>query len=389
MGRRSHTRGLVCLAGILLMAACGSPGEVITGPTWQSYSISGVPAGLRAAAFDSTRDCVWIVTDQLGGVDGHSVVSIARFDLATHSLADTSLSMNGDAWDKGSIAIDSKAKVWLGWGQTLVSYDPTSDSAQSWALPPYSNVVHPSISTADGRLEALTIASDGEVWVAASSVQALFGFNPSTRKWDRTLDLPFLPTDTTRVAEIRPGLLVANGVELQGASRTFVVAEIDVATRALTTLKPHAVDYSLSPGGDLTYVDSSSEAAKVALSDGATESLASKVPVAHDPDVVPGAGGQLWFSMLAFRSVGVGKLNVNTGSVTTYPFPYISDPGGPLVDDCPTAAFDCVPSNAVFDPEIQALVVDAAGNLWVLTRVAGSAASSLGPSPLYELSGSS
>jgi len=211
-------RSIGLAAALTLLAACGSivaPINTLTSG-WQPIGLSGIPAGFRGAAYDPTRDCIWILSDQLGAVGGHSLISLARFNISDGSSVGTAVAMNGDSFVKGLAALDAQGKVWLGWGQTVAQYNPDTNFVQSWALPSISNVVQPHISISDGNLVALAVASDGEIWVAAQNVQALFGFNPSKQSWDRTIQLPFLPTDTSRIAEPQAGVLGVSGAELKG-----------------------------------------------------------------------------------------------------------------------------------------------------------------------------
>lgn len=380
---------LACLLSSCLLLACGevAPHRIAT-PAWQALSLSGLAPGFRAGVYDLKRNSLWILTDRLGASGPHSIVTLARFDIPTSSMIPTSISMNGDHWIKGSIALDANSNLWLAWGNTILKYDPSTGALQTFPLPSFEAVARVDLSTSSGRLVALAIGGDGEVWIAAADVEGLFGFDPSSGRWNRTIPLPLLPTIATRLVLSGQNVL-ANGAPLGATNLQSVLFEVDSNAATVVTLPVSAVDYALMPNGSIAFVDGSGSAGTLDLATGASRATASDLPVASQPDLSVDRAGRVWFSMLGFRSVGIGSLDVSSGVVTRYPFPYILDPGAPLVDDCPTHAYDCVPSNAVFDPEIQAVVVDASDDVWVLTRVAGSVTSSTAPSAVYKFSSQS
>jgi hypothetical protein len=387
---RPNSAGILLALGLGLllgMAGCGAPVAVTqTVNGWQTYNVPVLAQGARTAVFDPARDCLWIVTAVLGGSGGgHTLISLTRLNVADGSATPTSFGMNGDAFIKGMVALDSRGKVWLGWGRTLASYDPDTDTVQSWSLPSYANVAHADVTVSDGRMVALALGSDGEVWVATKAVQALFGFNQTAQVWDRTVQLPFIANEASRIAEPHPGMLLLSGA-VRGPQPSAAFAKIDLATGVVTQLPVHAIDYVVLPNDQIVYVDDVSDvAARVDLSNNSVTPLAPRVPVAHAPDLLLASSGKIWFSMAGFRSVGAGKLDLATGAVTSYPFPYIDNPGSPMPpNNCPPVP-GCVPPGAVFDPQVQALALDGHANLWVLTSLAGYVNGSATPSGVYEL----
>jgi hypothetical protein len=338
-------------------------------------------------AYDPGRDCLWILNDVLGASGPHSLVALVQLNASTGALSPTSVVMNGDEFIKGAIELDSNGDVWFGWGRTLAKYNPSADAVQSWSLPSYTGLIHTPPDVEDGRLVAMAVASSGEVWVLAQNVEAIFGFNPSTKAWDRTLNVPMIPVDTSRVAESTSGTVLVTGLGAGDSSNGSLLASIDTTQGTFTTLAAHVIDFAMTDSDHATYVDDSRSVGRLAVA-ADTITPVTKAPVAHAPDLVADSAGRVWFSMVGYRSVGVGRVDP-LGAITTFPFPYIVNPGSPMANDCPTSAFHCVPSSAIFDPEIQALALDKHGKLWVITRVAGGTASAATPSAMYAIDTSS
>jgi streptogramin lyase len=227
----------------------------------------------------------------------------------------------------------------------------------------------------DGRMVALTIDPSGEIWVVASMVSGLFGFNPATTSWDRTINLPFVPTHGADLRAPAPGILTVRGVTLHGgaidATSTGVFAMVTTSTKAVKILPVRVRDYVLAGNSEIIYSDDSGTVATLSLINGQSTTIATAVPLGGNPsaEFALDSKGHLWFQLSAYRSVGVAELNLTTGAVTRFNFPYVVDPGGPgPANTCPTGAFHCIPDNAVYNPGIQAIVVDQRDNVWVVTE---------------------
>jgi len=265
----------------------------------------------------------------------------------------------------------------MGWGQILAYYDPGTEAVRSWNLPPYSGLAR--LYSMDGRIVALTIDPDGEIWVVASMVSAVFGFNPTTSSWDRTVNLQFVPIMGTKIGAPRTGLLTISGVPLNSGaldpSGTPVFALVMTGSHEVKVLPAHVRDYAMTGTDEIVYADNAGNIAKLSLTDGVSTVVATGAPIGRSPSahLESDGKGDLWFSLLAYRSVGVAQLNLSTGAIKRFNFPYVIDPGGPgPPNTCPTNAIHCIPDNAVFDPGIQAIVLDQRANVWIVTELNGS-----------------
>lgn len=387
----------ICSAAIaavtISITACGAPlvapGTVIqAAPGWTTVAIPTLPQGFRAAEFDAARESIWILTDEPGAPPTlHSAVTLIRLGVRDHSVTQASFSMNGDAYVKGLISLDAANKLWLAWGQTLAEYDPDTNSATSWPLPPIRTVPSPASTVDQGRAVSMDVASSGEVWVATLGFENLVGFNPVTRQWDRQIALPILPDKSSRITEPSPGHLLLNGsTSSVGSSQSERLIDIDVGAGKAIDRNLDAKDYVLNTSDQIVYLDNSNFGKRGVVSTQSSVTLTARLHVANSPDLVADSQGHAWFNMLGYRSVGVGRIDYSTGAVTEFPFPYIDRPGIPLpsASGCPVQV-GCVPSDAVFDPEIQSIVVDGHNNVWVFTRVGGGASSLSAPSAVYEL----
>jgi len=383
-----HLRNLVasCM-GLVIVAACGSVNSASVASPWHAVDLPGMPSGLRGAVYDSTRDCLWIMTRPLMQ-DGVPVITLTRLNVTSVTASPTSLQLAGQGYIAGVIGIDAKAKVWLGWGTTLARYDPVTASSQTWQVPNFAGQTHQTQNPGlDGNMVALAIDPAGEVWVAAYGVRAIFGFNSVTNSWDRTIHLSIDPFRGTRLSFLQTGQLMMNGRESLLPSRSTVEI-INAATGAEIGLGLRAIDYVISDAGHAIYVDDSGSVGKITLANASTTVITGPAPMAAEPHLTVDPTGNVWFSMRTRDLVGVGKLDVLSGAVQPYPLPQPpaasigADPACP-----PQAAFGCSKFNATLDPQIQAVIADPRGNVWVITRANGSGDthSFSGMSPVYEL----
>jgi hypothetical protein len=277
----------------------------------------------------------------------------------------------------------------MAWGRTLASYDSYSGAITSWSLPAYSGLWPADSGGLYGNIVALTIDASGEIWAVADEVSGIFGFNPISDSWDRTVNLPFLPTSDTVLAAPGPGLLTISGSALDGKF-TPVFAAVTPSSRSVTMLPAKPSNYVVTGIDEIVYVDGAGTVARFSLSAGVSTVLLTGALVdwGRPAGIVVDPTGDVWFAMSAYRSVGVAMLDPSTGAITRFPFPYIEAPGR-LASPDPTCvgAPSCIPSSAVFDGGVQALAVDSHGDLWVITEVADHVDPSdlKVPSPIYEL----
>jgi streptogramin lyase len=282
------------------------------------------------------------------------------------------------------MALDSTGRVWMAWGKSLVEYDPDARSSHTYALPGFARLgvqVHLYQDGLDGNLVALAIDSTGEIWVAAYKVAGVFGFNPARGSWDRTVRLPWFLNDGTRLAAPQPGMLTVNGFRSpDGKVFKTMFAKVEASTGHVIQLPAQVLDYVVTDRDAVVYVDDAGNIAKLSLLDGSSTVIASKAPLGgmSGATLATDGKGHLWFSLLAYRSVGVAMLDLTSGSITNFPFPYIKDPGqklsgtpSPLNMPCP-AAGACITSADVFDAGVQAIVPDQRDHIWVITELPGS-----------------
>jgi ligand-binding sensor domain-containing protein len=309
--------------------------------------------------------------------DDPMFVTLTRLNVTDRSTVATSVKMAATGYIVGSLAIDSHGKIWMGWGRTLATFDPETEATHSWNLPSYSGLVLLYGDGMDRNMVSLTIDPDGEIWVAAYHISAVFGFNPSSGSWDRTVNLKFVPVMGAGLAAPRTGVLTLTGVALSGGAvapdAPPVFAVITTRSGSVKTLPVHVGDYAVTGSDEIVYSDYAGNVARLNLADGTSTQIATGVPLGGNPsaELALDSKGDLWFQLSAYRSAGVAELNLTTGAVTRFNFPYVIDPGGPgpASTPCPAGAFHCIPSNAVANPGIQAIVLDQRDNVWVVTEL--------------------
>jgi hypothetical protein len=369
---RAGAVGAACCVA-LTVAGCNPANPPTTtratiGPVWIQVDLPGQSSGFRTAVYDPGRNCLWIITRQHPtDVPGPEFVTLTRVNVADRSVIATPLKMSGAGYDNGSIAIDARGTLWMGWGKTLRNYNPLTGVMRSWNLPPYAGLAR--LYSMDGRMASLAIDPSGEVWVVASMVTGVFGFNPATSKWDRTINLRFAPVMGTVLAAPASGVLTINGATL-GTQPRPVFAKIATSTKVVKMLQAAVYTYVVTAPDQVVYFDNAGNLGRLSLADGTATVLMSHAPIYRDLQAsfsVDGKG-RVWFPMAAYRSLGVGVLDPTTGTASRFPFPYIKDPGSPVPNDCPPGAFHCIPKGAIAGVGIDAVLLDQRSNVWIITE---------------------
>jgi hypothetical protein len=230
----------------------------------------------------------------------------------------------------------------------------------------------------------MTISSDNEIWVLVANVQALFGFNPASASWDRIIRVPLNPGSGLLAAG--PGRLVMSGAVNVRGKGTSYLAVIDTASGRSSVMPPQADSFGLIDDNTAVYAQPTStlgefNIGKLNLSDGSTTTLAAKPPL-NSLALVTDASGRVWFSMSGYWTIGIARLDPSTGAIKEFPFAYVKHPGTPepVVSSCPSPArfMDrcypqyAYPSACCGNPEVQQLVIDKKGNVWVITAQPGT-----------------
>ena len=390
VSQAASPRALVAsLLSAILVAACGASSHPGQAWTWQGVDLPGQSSGLRSATYDAVCNCLWIVERAIDS-SGTPFVKLLRLDVSTGTAITTSMHLPGDGYIGGALAIDLSDRVWIAWGHTLVRYEPVTGSVDSWQVPmdsaPRIDSSNPGL---DGNIVAVAADSTGEVWIAAYSMGAVLGFNSKSETFDRSVALAIAPFRGTRLLALRPGTLMIDGFQFTGGSPRPVLADVQIATGTAATLGPLVQDYAITSTGDIVFVDDTGALGRDNPANNAIQLLPGRASIANPPQLTSDKTGNVWFSLVGFGVVGVGELNPTSGAITAFPLPQPKavEGSGPGISCDPIVGGNCDVSNAAFDPQIQAITIDSHGDLWVVTRLAGSGdphSMSL-MSPVYEL----
>ncbi len=382
----SRFRAIVAvIAASAVTVCCGqyTPSAPDQPPTWQGVDLPGVLGGFRAATYDPGRDCLWILTRYFQ-VAGHPLVTLTQLNLQDRSSHSMPLQQPATGFIRGSIAVDSRGAVWMTWGRTLVEFDPNSKALKSWPLPSLQGVaVAPQSAVLDGNAVSIEVASNGEIWVAAHSVRAVFGFSPAETAWSRTIQIPLTPTLLSRIGATSSGDLLINGID--GSGR-YALARMILMTGNAAIVKYSAVNYIVAGTDTVIYEDDSRNVGRLSLSIDSSSLLATPPEIANDPVLATDTAGNVWFSLVTAASVGVGKIDTLSGAESVYAFPPIPMPSG-AHEPCP-GVNPCNNNAVVLNPDIQAIVVDRSRDIWVITGLPGTGSDPgyrLAAPPIYEL----
>lgn len=346
---------------------------------WLPVDLPGQFSEMRSAVFDQARNCLWVITREFGAYGGNPMlVTLTRVNVADRSTITMPFKLPGDGYDVGLMAVDAHDILWMGWGKTLTRFDPDTGATKQWKLPAYSGLAQ--LYSMDGRIEAMTIDSHGEIWVAAGMVSAVFGFKPKTGTWDRPISLPFVPVVwRTMLAAPGPGILTITGAALdRHASPRFAV--ITTATRSVKTLPIQVERYVSIGGGQIVYWDGVGKLSRLRLRDALSTQIGT-TPIAWgaDANMALDVQGNIWLPISAKGFTGIAKVNPSTGAVAQFLFPIViayfmpTPSPNPCTFHClpapcyPAIVYRCIPRPESIDPEIQGMAPDASGNLWMVT----------------------
>jgi streptogramin lyase len=165
------------------------------------------------------------------------------------------------------------------------------------------------------------------------------------------------------------------------------MAVVNVITGTNSLLHPRVTDYAVVTGTTAVYLDDRKNFSKIGLFGGSPLSLASNAPTAGFSYLTTDRSGNVWFSMAAPKSVGLGRIAPDAGTIVVYPFPRVEPQGGGAIA-CPAPSLQCDASAMPFDPGIQSIVIDGNNDVWVVTSVPGAGGDpdfNAPASSLYEL----
>lgn len=287
------------------------------------------------------------------------------------------------------MVVDARGMLWMGWGKTLSRYDPQTNSIESWNLPPLSSfAVRPFNSAMDGNIVSIASEANAEIWVAIHSVQELVGFSVVSGSWDRTVSIPVVPGTKSRLDVGQSSALTLNGSVFapSGTTPSPALAVINTATGLVSSVWPNVVRYVRYGADKVLYVDNKGGLGEMTLSSGFYTAIAQNPAITTNADLVTDSTAGVWFAAMGYRFVGVGRVDISTGTTAIYPLPAVTAGSGPA-PACGGA--QCVPPDAVFDPGIQAVIVDSRNDVWAITTVPGTGAGPVAPAtkmtPAFEL----
>jgi hypothetical protein len=109
--------------------------------------------------------------------------------------------------------------------------------------------------------------------------------------------------------------------------------------------------------------------------------------LARPADLVIDSSAHAWFSVSAYRYLGIGTVDLASGAAKTYPFPYIDRPGqhNTKPNTCPSGAFHCIPPDAIAGVDVKAIEIGPNGIVLVFTDTSGVAPELMNvPAAVYE-----
>lgn len=382
---RSHVPVLVLTA--IAIGGCGTAPEVRSppGPIWEAVPIS-IFQGLRQAAYDQTRDSIWLLTApadaRLPALEDKGVV-LTQFRIATRDVAQHPTGIRSRTLGLGNaMDFDSRGNLWAVWDQILVRFDPTAAVFRSWRIP---------FARLTGDLDqdatlgmAVALAVDGEdgVWVALAGAQAVQRFRSQDETWE-TVSTGTLATNVgTGFGVSGDGRVAVNGLIGEPPSTRPALVILDPPLRIARLSTVVAVRVAPFDGPNLAYLDDRGHVGVAPYSGGQPTSrwIVGKAP----PGAFAARDGAIWAWTVNDGRISVRRIDPLRDTLRSAVFPHREGSG-------PHSFSDYRPDTAatqfsIADPDIQAIVIDKRGDLWLVTSHGGSTPDRGGYEPLYRLS---
>ena len=352
--------------------------------SWVPVDLPGATGGQRAAAYDMSRDCLWIATRVFAQTGDY--MKLTRVNLSDHSVVETGVQLDASDWNGAWVAVDDADQVWVAVGKSLYRYAPDANSVTRFNMPAFGRFgVHPSLYSGDGRMIAFSRDPSGEMWMAYQKVAAIFGFNPALGKWDRVVRLPWFPAFYSQLTTLRPGVLLVNGYRTPDDKHFYTrFAAVDMTTGALKHYDAEVEQYVLADAKTVLFTNLAGDLGRLDLDTGAVTILDGETG-ANLAAAGRAAGSKsiVWYGM----STGIGNVDVETGIMSRFdyplvvpikPVPNVCNYGphglGPCTYPCPTGVKSCVLKPFVPAAPVTSLMFDKNGNIWVVTDSGGQVA---------------
>jgi streptogramin lyase len=347
--------------------ACAKPNS----PPWMGAELC-LPQGQRAAVYDAKRDVIWVSTWAQGPLDEHhdlNEVQLTEF----HPASGASLTRTIEKLpaDKGvgvgiPIAVAADGRVWFAWRHMLARFDPTSTKLKMWSLPQASFDPNPNASGTDGYPNSVTAHGD-DVWVTVEESRRLWRFDARTGRWDSVSLGPLSTVGRSDVGVLSDGSVAVNGV-VRRAKNVFVgrLAIVDRKRRAARLQDPVVNRFVIRGDGSLVVADDNGV---LRVFDPATGRLGTaKIGAGRfnfNEKLVSDHLGRLWLTSHIDRKIVIARVDIGALARSEYPYPVAS---GTIMGH-----FGSGPHEVIFDPSIQAVIVDVRGDAWVFSADGPSA----------------
>ncbi|MDX6288026.1 MAG: hypothetical protein QOG53_3511 [Frankiales bacterium] len=329
---------------------------------WKTAEVS-VPVGPKAAVYDEGTDSLLIVARQVTAKP--ETVSLYRFEIATSKLTETVL---GDAkgYVRPAIAHGEDGSIWVAWGHALRHI--SGNDIDSWAIPdPAKTAIEktqePEIAT---DAISLAIAPSGDVWVAEIGVRTAMIFSPAAQEWSNSKSLGVVPHSLSDLVIEPDGTVNVTGEDVPGEDSSSVARL--TSTDDAGTVFGKALHLALTESGGVVGLD------KGTVSVYESGKLASQ-PVVGTASV-PGNSGltvigdDVWFWSDSTDGILLNRALLKGGDTRQYKVPLTE----PHKVQGPISRGGHLSGDALhWNPNIQSIVADAHGQIWLLALSAPAA----------------
>ncbi len=390
--RRTVTIAVVAGTMLLLLAVLSSAcGETQAGEArWEAVPLP-LGGGHSTLTYDAQRDVIWILNWSFVNASGRfndSAATLVRFEPQSRKYQTYTLEgpTDGMGLDAG-LAIDRQGFVWAAWGRRLIRVDPATGETKEWIIPqPELGELAGQDPILDGMAVEVAPGPDGRIWAALAYSTVALALDPATGVWAKVDTSPLMAIERSKLSFADVDRLLLNGAikddpaysNVPGGASAMVSIDTSAGKAALSGAAAFA--YWPRSDGAMDYVNSDTGAVRALAVEGGDIATSARFGLDRlDPirQVMNGDGkGELWLWQSGELRLDVIRLDATAGEMQSYAFPLVvSEWSGraPL-----TADRSKIPDKVAASPEIQGLVVDNRGDVWI---VSGSSAYP----PLYRL----
>jgi hypothetical protein len=309
--------------------------------------------GDKAAAVDLASGAIWVLTRtpnlaSTGSAFNEPGLVLDEIGPASAGVTGRSVPYAADGWVSGQVSV-VHGQVWMAWGFRVARFDPASGGWAGWHVPALTG----EDDGLTGHIVAFSVAQDGSVVrVARSGQESLDILDVGSSAWtSQPVPSGGVLGLGSQLIEGQAGSLYAGIYVAKGAPQMWRLgpagAATDVAPSQRFAISSDGSTLTVARDGTFAWAGGAAATGKLGFAVYPTDAICAD------------AQGAAWLA----HGTSVSRIT-SSGSVSNYGLPAVSTVVGGGLSSAGTRT-------VTVDPNLQALVADSSGRIWVFTYSAG------------------